>query len=77
MKPEMKKTILLADDDDNLRRVLEFQLSEAGYKILMAADGAEAFEIFTTNDFDCVITDLRMPKLSGLELLEKIKTVNA
>ncbi len=73
----MKKTILLADDDDNLRRVLEFQLSEAGYKILMAADGAEAFEIFTTNDFDCVITDLRMPKLSGLELLEKIKTVNA
>jgi two-component system NtrC family response regulator len=77
VKPEMKKTILLADDDDNLRRVLEFQLSEAGYKILMAADGAEAFEIFTTNDFDCVITDLRMPKLSGLELLEKIKTVNA
>ncbi len=77
MKPETKKIILLADDDDNLRRVLEFQLSEAGYKILTAADGAEAFEIFTNNDFDCVITDLRMPKLSGLELLEKIKTVNA
>ena len=77
MKPETKKTILLADDDDNLRRVLEFQLSEAGYKILTAADGAEAFEIFTNNDFDCVITDLRMPKLSGLELLEKIKIGNA
>ena len=77
MKPETKKTILLADDDDNLRRVLEFQLSEAGYKILTAADGAQAFEIFTNNDFDCVITDLRMPKLSGLELLEKIKTFNA
>jgi len=77
VKPETKKTILLADDDDNLRRVLEFQLSEAGYKISAAADGAEAFEIFTNNDFDCVITDLRMPKLSGLELLEKIKNVNA
>jgi len=77
VKPETTKTILLADDDDNLRRVLEFQLSEAGYKILTAADGAEAFEIFTNNDFDCVITDLRMPKLSGLELLEKIKIGNA
>lgn len=76
MKPETKKTILLADDDDNLRRVLEFQLSEAGYKILTAADGAEAFEIFINNNFDCVITDLRMPKLSGLELLEKIKNFN-
>jgi DNA-binding NtrC family response regulator len=43
---------------------------------LTAADGAEAFEIFTNNDFDCVVTDLRMPKLSGLELLEKIKTFN-
>ncbi len=77
MKPETKKTILLADDDDNLRRVLEFQLSEAGYKIRAAADGAEALEIFTNNDFDCVISDLRMPKLSGLELLEEIKTVNS
>jgi len=76
VKPETKKTILLADDDDNLRRVLEFQLSEAGYKILTAADGAEAFEVFTNNDFDCVVTDLRMPKLSGLELLEKIKIFN-
>jgi len=77
VKPETKKTILLADDDENIRRVLEFQLSEAGYKISAAADGAEAFEIFTNNDFDCIITDLRMPKLSGLELLEKIKTLNA
>ena len=77
MKPETKKTILLADDDDNLRRVLEFQLSEAGYKIRAAADGAEALEIFANYDFDCVISDLRMPKLSGLELLEKIKTINS
>jgi two-component system NtrC family response regulator len=77
VKSEITKTILLADDDDNLRRVLEFQLSEAGYKISAAADGAEAFEIFTNNDFDCIITDLRMPKLSGLELLEKIKIGNA
>ena len=77
MKSNKQKTILLADDDVNLRRVLEFQLTEAGYKVLTAQDGAEAFEIFTNDDFDCVITDLRMPKLSGLELLEKIKFANA
>ena len=77
MKSNGQKTILLADDDVNLRRVLEFQLTEAGYEVLTARDGAEALEIFTNNDCDCVVTDLRMPKMSGLELLEKIKTANA
>ncbi|MCY7345462.1 MAG: sigma-54 dependent transcriptional regulator [Pyrinomonadaceae bacterium] len=77
MKANRQKTILLADDDVNLRRVLEFQLTETGYQVWTAQDGAEAFEIFAQNDFDCVITDLRMPKLSGLELLGKIKTENS
>ena len=77
MKKNSQKTILLADDDENLRRVLEFQLSEAGYQVSTAANGARALELFTENDFDSVITDLRMPKLSGLEFLEKIKAVNS
>lgn len=73
----LSKTILIADDDDNLRRVLEFQLHEAGFTVLSVADGAEALDAFTTNEVDSVITDLRMPKLSGLELLEKIKALNS
>ncbi len=77
MKSVNKKTILLADDDDNLRRVLEFQLLEEGYQIQSAKDGVDALKMFNENDFDCVITDLRMPKLSGLELLEKIKVANS
>lgn len=77
MKSANKKAILLADDDDNLRRVLEFQLTEEGFQVQSAKDGAEALELFNENDFDCVITDLRMPKLSGLELLEKIKAANS
>ncbi len=68
---------MLADDDLNLRRVLEFQLTAAGYEVSTARDGAEALEIFASADFDCVVTDLRMPKLSGLELLGKIKAENA
>ena len=77
VKLNTRKTILLADDDVNLRRVLEFQLTEAGYNVSTAQDGAEALGIFTNSDFDCVVTDLRMPKLSGLELLGKIKAANA
>lgn len=76
MKNTHTRTILLADDDENLRRVLEFQLQEAGYKVFAASDGAEALDLFTANEFDSVITDLRMPMLSGLELLEKIKQLN-
>ena len=76
MKAAIDKTILIADDDDNLRRVLEFQLEEAGYKVLSAGDGLEALDLFTSSEIDSVITDLRMPNLSGLELLEKIKALD-
>ena len=76
MKKNDSHTVLLADDDENLRRVMEFQLGEAGYKVISAADGQEALTIFEHNEVDCVITDLRMPRLSGLELLEKIKATN-
>lgn len=69
------KTILLADDDDGLRRVLEFQLGEAGYRVLTAPDGAAALEIFTNDEIHCVITDLQMPKLSGLDLLDRLKVI--
>ena len=76
MKKADSRTILLADDDENLRRVLEFQLGETGYKVVTAVDGKEALTIFEQSEVDCIVTDLRMPKLSGLELLEKIKAKN-
>lgn len=62
-------TILIADDDDSLRRVLEFQLQQAGYSVLTAENGSTAFQIFTRTNIDCLITDWRMPQMSGLELL--------
>lgn len=55
---------------------MEFQLREAGYEVVPAADGHAALTIFEQAEVDCIITDLRMPKLSGLELLEKIKAAN-
>ena len=74
-KTEAKAAILIADDDDSLRRVLEFQLREAGYEVLAAADGIEALELFTERELDCLITDLRMPRLSGLELLRRASAI--
>ena len=77
MKDNPRKTILLADDDESVRRVLEFQLTEAGFTVLSSSDGSDALSQFGSNDVDCVVTDLRMPRLSGLELLEKIKAINS
>jgi len=66
-----RSTIIVADDDDSLRRVLEFQLQEAGYRVLAVSDGLAALDLFTENDAACLITDVRMPALSGLELLRR------
>ncbi len=68
-------TILVADDDDSLRRVLEFQLREEGYEVLSVAEGLEALNVFTGREVDCLITDLRMPGLTGLELLRRVSAI--
>lgn len=81
MTKEIRKRLLLADDDANLRRVVEFQLAEAGYDVATANDGAEALEKLGGGDgggggeFDCLVTDLRMPRVSGQELLEKVRAL--
>ncbi len=80
LPPQIKATtraaILLADDDTSLRRVLEFQLRENGYDVLGAPDGLAALELFTGQDVACLITDMRMPGLSGLELLRRVRAIN-
>ncbi len=65
--------ILVADDDASFRRVLEYQLKEAGYDVACAADGKQALDLFSANPFHAVLTDLEMPQLSGNELLSQIK----
>jgi two-component system NtrC family response regulator len=69
--------VLLADDDDSLRRVLEFQLQEAGFSVLTAKNGAVAFDIFSSEGIDCLITDWRMPQMSGLELLQRANAASS
>ena len=68
----MGDTILLVDDDSSVRRVMQMQLSEAGYQVQLAATGGEALRILADSAPKLVITDLRMPDLDGIELLRRI-----
>jgi DNA-binding NtrC family response regulator len=64
--------ILIVDDDSSVRRVLQMQLSEAGYEVELAATGGGAHRILVERRPKLVITDLRMPDLDGIELLRRI-----
>jgi len=68
------KTILAVDDEPHMLRLLEISLRQAGYKPLTAKDGREALEIVHTQHVDCVVTDLHMPHMSGLQLLKAIRS---
>ncbi len=52
---------------------MEFSLSEAGYKVLVAASGEEGLDLFEKDSFDAVITDITMPGMSGMEVLAKVR----
>ncbi|WP_020676613.1 sigma-54-dependent transcriptional regulator [Geopsychrobacter electrodiphilus] len=73
----MKKQILIIDDDVSLRRVVEFTLEQAGYQVLSAGTGDEGLALFQRHRPPMVITDVQMPGISGYEVLEKIKSLEA
>jgi two-component system NtrC family response regulator len=66
--------ILVVDDDDSLRRVLQVQLEQDGYSVVSAASAQQAFSLLQLRGYDLVITDLRMPGLSGIEVLKQVKS---
>ncbi|HSU29605.1 MAG TPA: sigma-54 dependent transcriptional regulator [Bryobacteraceae bacterium] len=68
-----RHTILVVDDDVSLRRVVKMQLEEAGYDVVLAADGRQAQDLINANHPKLVITDLRMPDSSGIDLLRYIR----
>ena len=68
-----RNMILVVDDDVSLRRVLKMQLEEAGYDVVVAADGREAQDLINEHQPKLVITDLRMPGSAGMELLRYVR----
>lgn len=68
--------ILIADDDKIPLSLLQFQLEQWGHTVLTATNGAHAWELFQNHDFQVVITDWEMPRMTGIELLRNIRAVD-
>ncbi|HEY6871837.1 MAG TPA: sigma-54 dependent transcriptional regulator [Geobacteraceae bacterium] len=69
----MTAKILIIDDDTSLRRVLEYNLQEEGYRVFAAADGEAGLLLFDGEQPDLVITDLKMPGIGGFQVLAAVK----
>ncbi len=65
--------ILIVDDEDRIRHILKIMLSGAGHSVAEACDGQDALESLYSESFDLVISDMRMDRLNGKELLAEIK----
>jgi len=65
--------ILVADDELSMRQFLEILLKKEGHEVVCAGDGQEALSSFQRDPVDLVISDIKMPKMDGLELLRKVK----
>lgn len=68
-----RQQILIVDDEPNMRKVLGAMLRQAGYDVVTACDGLEALGELEAHHIDVVITDLRMPRLDGMGLLQKLQ----
>jgi DNA-binding NtrC family response regulator len=65
--------ILIVDDEEQIRNLLVDYFQHLKYDVLFAANGAEALSKLSQNDIDCIISDLVMPDMNGLELLKEIR----
>lgn len=70
----MKFTILVIDDEKNIREGLSMALEDEGYDVITAEDGKKGLEKALYDSVDLIITDLRMPLISGEEILKKVVT---
>ena len=68
-----KRWVLVVDDEPGFRNLLQWVLSERGLNVQVARDGAEAVKLAKEGNFSLVVTDVTMPRLDGLKLLEQLK----
>lgn len=69
----MTAKVLLCDDEIHILRAAEFKLARAGFDVRCAADGQEAWEEIERERPDLLITDFQMPRVNGLELIERLR----
>jgi DNA-binding NtrC family response regulator len=68
-----KRSILVVEDEPKLRRLVELQLADDGYDVKSAPDAESGLKLVNEGAFDLIITDLKLPKMSGLEFLQEVK----
>lgn len=71
----MAKTILAVDDSASMRQMVTVTLRTAGYEVIEACDGQEAFEYAQDHSVDLVLTDVNMPRMDGVTLVGKLRTL--
>jgi CheY-like chemotaxis protein len=64
-----QRAILVVDDQEDLREILEMKLTAAGYRVTAVANGRDAIKAFAQEKFDLVLTDMIMPERDGLEVI--------
>lgn len=72
----MAKTILTVDDSTSIRQMVAFTLKGAGYEVIEAVDGQDALEKANHHRVNLVLTDINMPRMDGLKLLELLRELN-
>jgi len=73
--PPNAKTILTVDDSASMRQLVSFTLRDAGFNVIEAVDGKDALACMNGPKIDLVITDLNMPNLNGIELIQRVRTL--
>src|SRR6187551_4392 len=69
--------VLVADDEPDLRSLVQYSLRGAGYEVVTAADGGEALDLALEHKPDLAVLDVRMPKLTGLEVTRRMRDNDA
>ena len=72
-----KPSILVVEDEAKMRRLLELQLAEEGFRAQTVADAEAGLKLLNKEPFDLIVTDFKLPGMSGLEFLQAVKRVNA
>lgn len=70
---EVQKRILIVDDDDEIRELLEFDIASSGYFVDIAKDGLEGLNKALNNTYDLILLDVMMPKMNGFEVCKNIR----
>lgn len=69
--------ILIADDDRDIRELVQFKLAQAGYDVVTAEDGPQALSAARTEPFDLVVLDVMMPQMTGIEVCRTLRAEEA